>query len=86
MLGNGMMGPGIIEGPVVFFGLFVWAAVAAISLFWFFYATRLLLQGLGRKYGDLTEPPAYGREAALKMGPAAAKGAPGKSERKKLAA
>jgi hypothetical protein len=55
MLGNGMMGAGVVAGPVVFFGLFVWVSLFAVSVLACFWMMRTL-RGFKEKYNALREP------------------------------
>ncbi len=67
MLGNGMMGAGIITNSVVVFGFFVWFGfftVLIVTCFWMMQSVR----GLKEKYNLLREPAVYKNGALLKIG------------------
>lgn len=67
MLGNGMMGDGIIIDSVVFFGLFVWAGFLTLSLFTAYWMIETV-RGVKEKYNLLREPVAYEAGGVINLG------------------
>jgi hypothetical protein len=67
MLGNGMMGAGMIAGPAVFFGFFVWSiflTIVILTCFWMIRTAR----GFREKYNALREPViVYGNGGVLNI-------------------
>ncbi len=80
MLGNGMMGAGIITNSVIFFGLFVWVAFLALFIVTCFWMMRTV-RGLKERYNALREPVAY-ESGMLQIGVAGGR-IRGKESRKK---
>lgn len=58
MLGNGMMGAGLITNSVVFFSLFVWISFLTLFIVTCFWMIRTL-QGLKERHNALREPITY---------------------------
>lgn len=58
MLGNGMMGAGMITNSVVFFGLFVWISFLILFIATCFWMMRTV-RGLKERYNSLREPISY---------------------------
>ena len=67
MLGNGMMGAGIVADSVVFFGFFVWISFAALLVVTFLWMTRSI-RGIKEKFNALREPVAYENGGVLNIG------------------
>ena len=67
MLGNGIMGAGMITGPAVFFGLFVWINFLTIVIVTCFWMIRTV-KGFKERYHALREPViAYGNGGVLNI-------------------
>ena len=67
MLGNGMMGVGIITGSVVFFGFFVWISFATLLVVTLVWMARTVRE-VKEKYNALRDPAAYENGGILKVG------------------
>lgn len=67
MLGNGMMGAGIIADSVVFFGFFVWISFAILLVVTLVWMARTVRE-VKEKYSALRDPAAYENGGILNIG------------------